>query len=309
MDIRHLRYAIALAQELNFARAAQKLNLSQPALSRAIQTLEEQLGFLLFDRDKRNVATTPAGDAFIQQAKGVLFHMRTMEINMAQLRDGSGGHVAFGAGPSPINSLLNDAVATLRRQHPRISLRVDSNNWLYLLMHLRAEDIEFFIADTREINVQQDLAIMPLCRQPGGFYCRAGHPLLERSHYNSDDLLGYGFAANSMPASVQHEVKKCLGLTMEQPLPIVLECDNFNFLKMQTLNDDLILLAPRASLTLELDAGQLRELIIVGAESLFTDIDIVHLQGRTLSPNARVVVDSLRETIAGYRPELIQARH
>lgn len=308
MDIKHLRYATALAQELNFARAAEKLHLSQPALSRAIQTLEEQLGFLLFDRNKRNVATTTAGEAFLQQAKGILFQMRTLELNMAQLRDGSGGHVAFGAGPSPTNSLLNETLAALRRQYPGIALRVDSNNWRYLLLHLRAEDIELFVADTREIDAQHDLVIMPLCRQPGGFFCRAQHPLLERGHYSPADLLEYGFVANSMPAPVQAGLKTFLGLSTAQPLPIALECDNFTVLKEQTLSDDLILLAPRASLVHELNAGQLRELRFGGTESLFTDIDIVYLQGRTLSPSARIVVDVLRETVANQAPEFIQTR-
>lgn len=308
MDIKHLRYATTLAQELNFARAAEKLHLSQPALSRAIQTLEEQLGFLLFDRNKRNVATTKAGDAFLEQAKGILFQMRTLELNMAQLRDGIGGHVAFGAGPSPTNSLLNEALAALRRHHSGISLRVDSNNWHYLLLHLQAEEIEFFVADTRDIGGRDNLAITPLCRQPGGFFCRAGHPLLERAQHSPEDLLAYSFVVGSMPTSLHAGLKKLLGLSAEQALPIALECDNFTLLQQQTLNDDLILLAPRASLSRELSAGKLRELAIDGTESLFTDIDIVHLLGRTLSPSARVVVDVLRETVANQRPELMQTR-
>lgn len=164
MDIKHLRYASALAQELNFARAAEKLHLSQPALSRAIQTLEAQLGFLLFDRDKRSVAVTRAGDAFLREARSVLFQMRTLELNMGNLRDGRVGHVAFGAGPSPTNSLLGETLLALREEYPRITLRVDSNNWRYLLQHLRAEEIEFFIADSRGIRDPEYLAVTPLCR-------------------------------------------------------------------------------------------------------------------------------------------------
>jgi DNA-binding transcriptional LysR family regulator len=308
MDIKHLRYATALGEELNFARAAQKLHLSQPALSRAIQTLEEQLGFLLFDRDKRNVATTTAGDAFLQEAKGIIFQMRTLELNMAQLRDGSVGHVAFGAGPSPINSLLNETLAILRRQYPSLSLRLDSSNWRYLLSHLRAEEVEFFVADTRDISIQHDLAVMPLCRLPGGFYSREGHPLLDRAHCGSGDILHYGFAANSMPTSVHVSLKNLLGLKAEQSLPIILECDNFSLLKEQILNGNLILLAPRASLVQELNMGTLKELEICGTESLFTDIDIVHIQGRTLSPSAKIVVDALRETISNQLPEFMRAR-
>ena len=72
MDLKRLRYAIGLADELNFARAAEKLHLSQPALSRSIQTLEEELGMLLFDRDNRNVAVTTAGAVFLDRARQLL---------------------------------------------------------------------------------------------------------------------------------------------------------------------------------------------------------------------------------------------
>lgn len=308
MDIKHLRYATALAQELNFARAAEKLHLSQPALSRAIQNLEEQLGFLLFDRDKRNVATTRAGEAFLLQAKGILFQMRTLELDMAQLRDGSGGRVAFGAGPSPTSSLLDETLTTLRQHRPGISVRVDSNNWRYLLLHLRAEEIEFFVADSRDIRDPHDLSVMPLCRQPGGFFCRPGHPLLEHAECRPEDLLKYGFVAGSMPTSVQADLKKLLGLSTDQPLPISLECDSFPLLKEQALGADLILLAPRAALARELAAGRFEELAVDGIAPLFTDIDIVHLRGRTLSPSARVVVDALRETASRQASELMQPR-
>jgi DNA-binding transcriptional LysR family regulator len=65
MDLKRMKHAIALADELSFARAAEKLHLSQPALSRSIQTLEEDVGMLLFDRDNRNVALTTVGKVFM----------------------------------------------------------------------------------------------------------------------------------------------------------------------------------------------------------------------------------------------------
>ena len=101
MNIKRVRYALALAKEMNFARAAESVHLSQPALSRGIQTLEEELGLRLFDRDNRNVSVTKAGEAFLEHAKRVMFHVGTLKLEMEQLRDGDIGHVAFGVGSMP----------------------------------------------------------------------------------------------------------------------------------------------------------------------------------------------------------------
>lgn len=296
MDIKHLRYASALAQELNFARAAEKLHLSQPALSRAIQTLEAQLGFLLFDRDKRSVAVTRAGDAFLREARSVLFQMRTLELNMGHLRDGRVGHVAFGAGPSPTNSLLGETLFALRDEHPGITLRVDSNNWRYLLQHLRAEEIEFFIADSRGIRDPEDLAVTPLCRQFCGFFCRLGHPLLALGECLPVHLIEYGLVVGSMPIIVQENLKQLFNLNSNQLLPVLLESDSLTLLKSHIRGSNLILLAPRAALVDELCTGVIQELRVDGSRSLFTDIDIVQLRGRTLSPSAKIVIDTLRDT-------------
>src|SRR5690242_17041633 len=100
MDLKRIRYAIALADEQNFVRAAEKLHVSQPALSRSIQVLEDELGLLLFDRGNRAVTATKVGEVFLEHVRRVSHQVRTLELEMAQLRSGEIGQVAFGVGPS-----------------------------------------------------------------------------------------------------------------------------------------------------------------------------------------------------------------
>jgi DNA-binding transcriptional LysR family regulator len=270
MDLRRIRYALALAEELNFARAAEKLHLSQPALSRGIQALEQELGVSLFDRDNRTVSITEVGKVFLEHARRVTYQMRSFELDMAQIRDGDIGHVTFGVGPSPTYG--------------------------------RAEEIEFFVADTQEISHESDLAIASLCRQRGGFFCRPGHPLIDKPDRMVKDTLSYGFALSSFPNTVLIQLRRMLGITPDQVLPVALRCDNLSVLKDLVINDDLILVATQAAVERELRAGTLVLLPFPETSALFTEIGIVHLSGRTLSPGATLVLNTIR-AIAAELPE------
>jgi DNA-binding transcriptional LysR family regulator len=298
MDLKRLRYAVGLADELNFARAAEKLHLSQPALSRSIQTLEEELGMLLFDRDNRNVVVTTAGAVFLERARQLLFQMRNMERDMALLRNGEIGQVAFGAGPLPTASMLGPLVRSLRAQRPQVSLAVTSNNWRYLLQHLRKEEIEFFVSDTRDIALDPDLMMTPLCRQHGPFMCRQGHQLLARDGIKPADMIPYGFAALLLPQVIRGLLRKIIGLAADAPLPIVLECDNVAAIKQLTLDDDVILLATEAAATEEISSGRLQPLHFKNLPPMYAEIGIVQLSGRTLSPGARLVIEYLQAVTA-----------
>src|SRR5437868_5936418 len=147
MDLRRLSHVVALADTLHFARAAEAVHLSQPAFSRSIQAIESDLGIRLFDRDVGDVRPTPAGEFVIERARRLLFDARCLERDVDLFRDSQLGDTAFGAGPFPAATLMPRALSELRRLHPKVALRVEASNWTQLLERLRAEDIEFFVAD------------------------------------------------------------------------------------------------------------------------------------------------------------------
>ncbi|WP_342118787.1 LysR family transcriptional regulator [Pseudoduganella sp. OTU4001] len=297
MDFKRLRYALAVADEGNFVRAAERVSISQPALSRAVQTLEEELGFLLFDRGNRNVAVTVAGAAFFNHARRLLFDVRNMEHDLALLRNGDSGQVAFGIGPLHSGALLPRMLRQVRADQPGITLSVAINNSSYLLDHLRAEDLEFFMSDVRLIEAAEDLIITHECRQYGGIYCRPGHPLLERSDVTPTELLPYGMAAPTIPEVLMTQLNKLFRLPPGRDLPIVLSCDSIHTLVDVAAESDLLLLSSHAALAEAAELGRLKQLP-VPLPPVYADIATIRLRGRTLSPGAQRVLQAARAILS-----------
>ena len=203
MDIRRLTQLVALADQRNFARAAEKLHLSQPALTRSVQAAEAQFGMRLFDRGASAVTPTPAGEFVLERARRLVFDSRCLMRDAQLYRERALGDTAFGAGPFPAAMYLADLLVELRRDFPGVDLRVEIGNWHALAQRLRDEDIEFFIADTRELPPDVSLSVRPWRREHGGFYVRAGHPIAGRPALTLRQVWAHGVASVRLPMTVQ----------------------------------------------------------------------------------------------------------
>jgi LysR family transcriptional regulator, benzoate and cis,cis-muconate-responsive activator of ben and cat genes len=122
MDIRQLRYFLAVQAERNFSRAAERLNMAQPPLSRQIQQLEEEVGALLFDRNSRPMALTDAGRLFYEQAIQVTRRMDEMKEVMRAFVTANRPRFVVGFVPSVLYARLPDVVRNFRRAMPDVDL-------------------------------------------------------------------------------------------------------------------------------------------------------------------------------------------
>ena len=109
MELRHLRYFVAVGEEQHFGRAAERLHLAQPALSRQIQDLEDEIGFKLFERLPRGVKISAAGKSFLEDARRIL-----QQVNEATLR---AGRVASGKSLKPTTRSRWDVAGTPEKRH------------------------------------------------------------------------------------------------------------------------------------------------------------------------------------------------
>ena len=120
MEVRQLKYFLGVANELHFSKAAEKLFIAQPALSRQIQALEESLSVLLFERDKRNVKLTPAGRYLREEAAQVISQLENIGKRTQLIHSGEEGEVRIGHPGSAIYSVIPPLLSKLRNDFPQI---------------------------------------------------------------------------------------------------------------------------------------------------------------------------------------------
>jgi len=134
MELRHLRYFLTLAQELHFSKAAEKLYIVQPALSRQIKDLEKELGFPLFDRDKRNVHLTTAGEYFKKEAELLFNNLEETRQKAKLIAAGLSGEIRIGYVGSAAYKVVPELVASINKKFP--------NAQVYLSEESSAQQVE-----------------------------------------------------------------------------------------------------------------------------------------------------------------------
>ncbi|MFN0039692.1 MAG: LysR family transcriptional regulator [Burkholderiales bacterium] len=122
MELRHLRYFLAVAEELHFGRAAEKLHISQPPLSMQIRSLEEELGVTLFNRTQRQVTLTQAGEVFFQEARKVLSRLDQAVLTTRRAGRGEIGELVIGFISVADYNVLPVMLREFRRRFPEVNL-------------------------------------------------------------------------------------------------------------------------------------------------------------------------------------------
>lgn len=124
-DIRHLRYFQAVAEELSFSRAARRLHVAQPALSRAVKELEHSLGVVVFERNRRSVRLTAAGAVLVDEAARVLEQLDALVRRVRRTSAGEEGELRLGYIGPPTHPFLGRLLAEYRRRFPRVTVHLE----------------------------------------------------------------------------------------------------------------------------------------------------------------------------------------
>ena len=177
MELRHLTYFIAVAEELHFGRAAQRLHISQPPLSQQIRRLEEEIGVRLLNRTKRRVEITPAGEAFLAEARQIIAAAEEAVRRAVRADKGEIGSLAVGFIGSANYSVLPPVIREFRRRFPDVEISLTEMNTSNQIEALRAGRIQAgFLRPPPGIEAA-GLATAPVFREPLVVAMSQNHPL------------------------------------------------------------------------------------------------------------------------------------
>lgn len=179
MELRHLRYFEAVARHSHVTRAAAELHIAQPALSKQISQLEQELGIALFDRIGRNVRLTEAGEALLPHARAVMAQVEAARAEMAERIGLRRGRATIGAPPTVGMQLLPPVLTAFNRQYPGIELRLHESGVQTLL-----DMLETGLTDVAIVTLpveDEHLTVVPLFSEEMVIAVWRDHPLADRT--------------------------------------------------------------------------------------------------------------------------------
>jgi LysR family transcriptional regulator, regulator of abg operon len=266
MRLQSIEQFIAVVDAGSIRGAARQLNMSQPALSRALQQLEEELGVQLMDRSGRGVTPTTAGSAFLSRARVAEAELRkAAEEARKTLGDGT-RLLALGVSPVGASLLLPELAITLQSLHPATRMRILETTPSALLSLVRDEVMDLAVTQRTRIHLDAGLDYRPLAEVQMRIAVRPGHPLLSKhdkkgacslsdmvgaswlymtAHDSSDDIVSRSFIASGLPV----------------PLPTV-HCGSYFVALDLIASTDMVGVLPPALLRSCMKLGQLVELVL-----------------------------------------------
>ena len=180
MELRHLRYFIGVAEEENVSRAALKLHVSQPALSRQIRDLEEELGFQLLERSAKSVRLTEAGRTFLAEARAVVQRADDAVKAARAIATGASGELNVGYAPSLTARILPQTLRAFQTELPRVRARLHDLSTEEMLTGLRDDKLQIAFVARPTPAMLRGLSFDALTRDPMCLAVTPKHPLARR---------------------------------------------------------------------------------------------------------------------------------
>ncbi|MFL1542205.1 LysR family transcriptional regulator [Pseudomonas sp. O39] len=294
MDLRQLRYFIALNKYRSFVRAADAMGITQPAFSRSIQGLEQEFGCVLVDRANKDLRPTPEGQVVLQHALGLVQGAALLSHEVTRMTKLDAGEVRFGSDAVAAVNLVPLAIARFITTYPKVHTALQVDNWEKLGRSLSREEIEFFIADVRHFEADPNFQTRALTPRRTVFFCRAGHPLLAKDSLSTNDLFGYPLAAPLMPPGIRKLLANLSGRIDFAP---AVELEQFPALATIVRQSDAIGLGAEEAFV---DAFLSGELVVLHWRNLPHTLDslnnhcgVVSRAGVRLSPAAKALIETL----------------
>ncbi|WP_353238717.1 LysR family transcriptional regulator [Limnohabitans sp.] len=286
MNLRHLEHWLALADTGSFSRAAEKLHITQSALSRSIQALEEDLGGPLVDRVGKKNELTPLGRSVLERARRIVHEAQELKQGAALLQQGGLGALRVGLGSGPGAMLMTPWLVYMAKHHPTVQVTVSRGSTELQLTQLRERQLDALVVDVRRVESAPDLKMTQVVEMRAGFVCRQGHPLLEYAAKGLpfEALLSYPIASIQLSQEVARLLVDHYGPQANPAQMTTLQCEDIASLLDVVGQTDAIYLGIVGAAREGLDQGRLVELPMQTPLKGRARLALITLAGRTELP-------------------------
>jgi DNA-binding transcriptional LysR family regulator len=288
LKTRQLLLLVALAEEGNIHRAAQVLNMTQPAASKLLKDLEDVLEVPLFDRLPRGMRPTWYGETMIRHARVALASLNQAHDELTALKAGRFGQVGVGAITAPGLTLMPPAVAMVKREQPdlRVSLEIETS--AVLIDRLEQGKLDILVARLFAEHDKSQLRYEALAEEPVCALVRPGHPLLGVSSLTLRDVVGAGWIVPPAGSVLRHRFELMFQEEGLSPPGNVIESSALLFITRMLQQSDMV--AVLASDVARYYAAH----GIVSLLPLDMPFGIITRTDRLLSPAAKVMMKALK---------------
>jgi len=282
MRLRQIRDFIAVVESGSVRGAAKALQVSQPALTKSVRSLEAELQAQLLRRSPQGVVPTREGRAFFVRAKAAQSELGKAREELAELSGAEQGSVAFGAGPLVTSLIVPDAVAAFRAGHPRTRIHIMEGFTRELLPLVRDETLDFAIGPRFQRNLDAGFRFRPLFCNTLSIVVRHGHPLEDaqslRELVNSEWI-------SVFPSGAQNPVAGAFSAARLPPPEQLIRCDSFHVALNLVLKTDGVGITSGLMLAKAGLGERLREIRVREPLPEFT-VGLFVRSGSPLSPRA-----------------------
>jgi DNA-binding transcriptional LysR family regulator len=293
LKTRQLMLLIAIGDEGNIHRAAEILNMSQPAASKLLKDLEDVLGISLFERLPRGMRPTWYGEALIRHARIALSSLRQAGSEIDALKTGRFGEVTVGAITGPALTLLPQAVSIVAREHPslRVQLAVESSD--VLLERLSQAKLDIMIGRLFERDDKTNLSYERLADEPVCAVVRAGHAMLSAAGLTLEQLSKAAWIVPPAGSVLRHRFEL---MFQEEGLPIpsqLIETASLLFVTKMLQQSDFVAVVPTDVARYYAGYGMI-SMLPIQLSCTMDAFGIILRKDWLLSPAAKIVLKALK---------------
>jgi DNA-binding transcriptional LysR family regulator len=290
MELNQLRGFYALARERSFSKAASRLSLTQPAISLQIKALEAELGESLFERHRKAVRLTTAGEVLYQHVQSVLASLEEAKSEIAGLQQLLRGHVAVGTSDTICTYILPEMIRKFRSQYPAVRVDIRNNKSSRILQMVLDNEVDFGLATLPLAHPQVSTDVVYCCRDI--LICPWDHPLSRKRIVSLAQISAYPLLV--FPAgSTTRGLLEAAFRQADLPMQVAMNLSSVESIKRFVEIDLGVSIVPHVAVTEEERAGRLAALPIRGLPP--REIGLIERKSKRRSAAATAFLQLLRD--------------